>query len=258
MDFGNQYGTLEVQKRCLELIKSFDSFATANGIQYSLAYGTLLGAVRHQGFIPWDDDLDIFIDRINYNKLVQCIVNDDNLVIEYACDNSLWVDRIRLKTDCVCRNRATMDVFFLDNVPNSKVARALKILLIYMLQGMMKKELSIKKGSILMKVCSVVTYLLGMPLSQKQKFKWYQKVSTIGNNRVSNCVSCYNTVFSEIKIMFPNNIMKDYQRLEFEGLNLSVMSGFREFLATNYGDYMTPPKKEDRIPQHIRLNTEEI
>lgn len=59
MDVNNEYGTLEVQKYLLEVMKYVDTFCREHNIKYSLDAGTLLGAVRHKGFIPWDDDIDI-------------------------------------------------------------------------------------------------------------------------------------------------------------------------------------------------------
>jgi len=57
MDTENKYGTLEKQKKLLKLLKVFDSFCEEKGVRYSLAGGSLLGAIRHDGMIPWDDDL---------------------------------------------------------------------------------------------------------------------------------------------------------------------------------------------------------
>ena len=69
MDVNNEYGTLEMQKRLLILLERFHQFCVMNAIQYSLDWGSLLGAIRHKGFIPWDNDLDIMVDRNNYYKL---------------------------------------------------------------------------------------------------------------------------------------------------------------------------------------------
>lgn len=62
----------EHKKILLEMLAHFNQVCQENNIRYSLAYGTLLGAIRHQGFIPWDDDIDLFMLREDYEKLVQC------------------------------------------------------------------------------------------------------------------------------------------------------------------------------------------
>ena len=73
----------EIQLRELEYI---DTVCRENGLEYSIAYGTLIGAVRHKGFIPWDDDLDFGLIREEYERLYQyCLMNqDDNGIIEFA------------------------------------------------------------------------------------------------------------------------------------------------------------------------------
>ena len=62
----NRYGTEEAQNELLDLMKTFHRFCEESDIRYSLYGGSCLGAVRHKGFIPWDDDLDICVDRQNY------------------------------------------------------------------------------------------------------------------------------------------------------------------------------------------------
>ena len=99
MDIENKYGTLATQKGLLGLLKEFHSFCVQNNVAYSLAAGSLLGAVRHDGFIPWDDDLDVFVDRGNYNRIIQLLSNHDSLVTVRDGKELLWIDRVRRKAD---------------------------------------------------------------------------------------------------------------------------------------------------------------
>ena len=97
MDLDNSYGTLDMQTSLLELLKEFHKFCMANNIKYSLDWGSLLGAIRHKGFIPWDDDLDIMVDRENYEKIKRQI--GGKLCYEHGTPEALWIDRVRLVTD---------------------------------------------------------------------------------------------------------------------------------------------------------------
>ena len=83
-----KYGTLERQTELLKMLKEVDIFFKTNGIVYSLCGGTLLGAVRHNGFIPWDDDVDLMVDRKNFEKFHTVIENFKG----YHLEHELWVD----------------------------------------------------------------------------------------------------------------------------------------------------------------------
>ena len=88
MDIENKYGTLKVQQRLLQLLKTFDALCKKNNIVYSVSSGTMLGTIRHQGFIPWDDDVDITIERKYYNRLMAAVQESPTLV----SDKDLWLD----------------------------------------------------------------------------------------------------------------------------------------------------------------------
>ncbi len=252
MDWENEYGTLEIQKALLVLLKEFDAFCQEERVKYSLDSGSLLGAVRHKGFIPWDDDLDVVMDRDNYNKLISIIGNSEKLSIERITEDTLWTDRIRMKTtDYHGSYKPTLDVFIFDPVPKNKIAAKFKLLMIFMLQGMIKYHLSMKKGNIVMKMCSFVTWLIGRPFSHKTKYQWYNKVSSWGNKKKCSQGSCYNYPYSGIGLKFDSDLLVDIIRLPFEDTEVSGIKKYDHFLTTIYGDYMTPPKVSDRIPKHL-------
>jgi len=253
MDVNNEYGTLEIQQALLVLLKEFNSFCQKSKIKYSLDSGTLLGAVRHNGFIPWDDDLDVIVDRENYNKLINAIYTSETLVIERLTQGSLWISRIRCKTtNYQGKYSPTLDVFILDHIPNCRLVAFIKKYTIFMLQGMLKCSLSLKKGSFLMKICSFVTYMMGKPFSPKVKYNWYNKVSQWGNKRSCEFGTCYNYIFSEVGTPYHANMLECLILKDFEDMQVPITADYDFTLRQLYGEYMTPPKEDLRKAAHIR------
>ena len=253
MDIENKYGTLNAQIGLLKLLKAFHSFCSQNNIRYSLAYGSLLGAIRHRGFIPWDDDLDVFVDRNNYNHLIDALKGDPVLGVERNSIDSLWVDRVRIKDNRIIgegQYRPTLDILVLDNVPDGIVARKIKQLLVMMLQGMIKPKLNLKKGSFIIKICSLGTFIVGRLFPIKWKKEWYRRVSQIGDSRSSTFIANYNGEFTDIKRNYPNDIMNHIIEHVFEDTNASIVEAYDLCLTIQFGDYMTPPKESDRHPSH--------
>lgn len=253
MDLENRYGVLAAQKDLLVLLKEFHSFCVEHEIKYSLSYGSLLGAIRHQGFIPWDDDLDVFVDRKNADLLNRALADSDLLQVERESAESLWVDRVRQKNS---PNRAaadfvpTLDILVLDNVPEGGFARALKMFLILTLQGMIKQRLTLGKGSIVLKACSILTYGLGKLFPLKWKKRWYRRVSQWGNACPTPFVANYNGEFADLRRQYPCDMMDRIVEHRFEDTEAFIVADYDKCLKIQFGDYMILPDEKDRKPAH--------
>ena len=158
IDVENKYGTKDVQEYLLPILKDLDALCRENDIKYSMMGGGLLGTVRHKGFIPWDDDLDLIFDRENYDKFLK--VCETKLPDEYMVTNSIWIKRItrkdnpRLKEEEGC-----IDLFVFDNVPDDSFKKKTKNLKLMILQGMMKVNIPYTR--------QLQTLLVSMLLLQK-------------------------------------------------------------------------------------------
>ena len=254
MDLDNKYGTLEMQEALLVLLEEFDAFCLKENIKYSLSSGSLLGAVRHQGFIPWDDDLDCIMDRENVNKLRKAIVDHNKLRLESCTESALWIERVRLRdSENKGLYQPTLDVFIADNCPDNKIKAQVKLLAIKTLQGMMKYHLSLRKGSLIMKICSFVTYVMGLPFSHQRKYKWYNRVAQWGNNKTSKFVELYNDQWYAVGYKYPREAFVTVERRKFEDAEIYAFTNYHMYLSILYGpNYMTPPKEEDRKPIHMK------
>lgn len=253
MDTENRYGTLDMQKALLVLLDEFNTHCSTLGIDYSLCSGSLLGAIRHDGFIPWDDDIDVIMDRENYYKLKTSFAGNDSLVFIPAEKTEKWLDRVCLShSDYSGGGMPTLDVFILDVVPKSELLTKLKQLTVLVLQGMIKPHLTMDKGGFFLKVCTFVTWLMGRPFSMSTKIAWYHKVAQWGKNQPSDKMAMWIDQFKGVGKRYPADMLTEFMHHKFEDTEASVMSKYDSYLRVAYGDdYMTPPAEADRVPIHM-------
>lgn len=250
MDSENRYGTLDMQKKLLELLKEFHSFCMNNDIEYSLDWGSLLGAIRHQGFIPWDDDLDVMVDRRNYEKIKSLI--GGKLAYEHGTPEAIWVDRVRLEKDAKETIKPTLDIFIIDNAPNGRFSRKLRILMIRFLQGMLKSKLNLNKGNILLRMATLVTYVAGRCFSRKTILAWYNSISQLSNKKQTEQKACYNDNFYDIVILYQKDILDGFMTVPFEDIDAYITINYHQALVDKFGpNYMTPPPESDRKPKRV-------
>ena len=235
----------------LDMLKEVDALLTENGIRYSLCAGTLLGAVRHDGFIPWDDDIDIMVDRENYGKIIK-LFEGQPADSKFTLNRVLWIYRIQERTNSANDlSVPTIDIFVFDNCPDSAFVRKYKLFLMRMLQGMLKTDPNARKHSFFHRVCLGGTRLLGKLFTYNFKFRWYDKAARIGNKKDSNYLGSYFSPYKNLPLQYSKTLMRDIERHAFEDSMMPIVKEYDNYLSAQYGNYMQLPKEEDRVSTHM-------
>jgi len=245
MDKNNQYGALNLQEKLLQLLKSFHAFCVKNDITYSLDWGSLLGAIRDKGFIPWDDDLDIMVDRDNYNKLLRCIQKDNELLFDNKNLKTYWIGRVRwAKDDGSDIYPATIDVLIVDKAPDSIIARKIRVFIILMIQGMLKVYPNFKKGNCLLRLSTIFTYYFGKLFSRDFKLKLYGWLAQLSNKANTRQVTSYYEEYNCMGKYYSKDLLNEVVLVPFEDTEAYVVKDYQECLTIQFGsNYMTPIKQ---------------
>ncbi|MBP5460920.1 MAG: LicD family protein [Lachnospiraceae bacterium] len=244
------YGIRDTQDYLLKILLDIDDFCKKNEIKYSLSGGTLLGAIRHKGFIPWDDDADIMFDRENYEKFITLF--QQNKPEEYEIVGDTWVKRVTRKDNPRKQmDEGCVDLFVMDNIPDNFLVCKAKNFSLKALQGMLKKEIDYKQYSGINKVFVAVTHIMGKPFGTKFKQKMYTRVSKWGNRKETKKKNIFNSLFRQIGLFeYTREIMENYTNVEFENSELMGITDYNQYLTVVYGDYMKLPPVEKRRPMH--------
>ena len=231
------------QSQLLALMKAIDEFCRKHDIAYSLTGGSLLGAIRHGGFIPWDDDIDIMVDRENYQKILEHI--DDFAECKLGRGN--WLQYFEKRDGSLA---AHVDIFIMDNLPDRRFLARTKLFLLKVLQGMLKQQPSSGEFSLMYRICLGVTRVLGKLFSRNFLLNLYDRVSQIGNRKQTAYISLANDGFRQLKYKHKRQMMKEFTVHKFEDTEFCITKMFHEYLTTRYGDYMTPPSQAEQVPMH--------
>ena len=247
-----------------ELVKIFDRM----GIPYYMQGGTMLGAVRHQGFIPWDDDIDIGVFREDYERLVAEIddYHPEHLKLRTywdETDHHYYFSRIvdtryrikRMGSMEVRYENVWIDIFPLDGMPNGKIARAWhKVRLLthrvkYHLASLNK--VNVKRPGrplverIIIKVAAVTR--IGSWFNARKELdkvdRLLKKYPISGSDWIVNFMGQTSYKFNEL---FRKEVYGKITYYPFEHLRLPGPEQYDAYLKSLYGDYMTPPRECDR------------
>ena len=253
----------EVQDELLDILSEFDRVCRENNIRYTLAYGTLIGAVRHKGFIPWDDDVDVCVPRPDYERLVQLakegvfkknfVLTGDRNKGDYHAFAKLVNTDVPIKTgNHIEVPYLFLDVFPLDGMPESKEE----------IDKMFRKE---NRWSVIKGITEWYTmYKWWGPIAWIIGWWFYLGVMVFGGHyrmlrKLNKSALRYPFGESELcgvhgvgykRGIFPTKYMDELCELEVEGRKFLAMSNWDDWLTRRYGDYMQLPPKNQRVSHH--------
>ena len=257
----------KAQQAMLEILDEFDRVCRENSIQYFLSGGSVLGAVRHGGFIPWDDDIDIGMCREEYEKFLACAGKMDGRFYLQCEDNDpsypLVVPKIRMKnTRFVCADYAgnenigqelSIDLVIYDNVPNDPEARRKHKKQLNLYDQAIRYKYGVKQQFGFVKNLIIQLFALRSPEKLKAKRRSLMKDAHLANREPDRYMSALLVVVYD-KIMYPVEVIRDpviREDITFEGRQLPVPADPERFLQIQFGDYMQLPPPEKRITHNV-------
>lgn len=256
----------EIKAVSLDILQEVHDFCIANNIRYSLAYGSLIGAIRHKGFIPWDDDVDIIMLREDYEKFFKTFKSENGYKVAAPClDNSyMFFGRVYDTSKTICdpwRPQCTLkeygvwiDVFPIDNVPDNQdeFNKLTNEFLITYKKVLDKRQcmLSFNKiewkprwvAGILLRYFKTLGVNILDTIKHQDAIAKSQK-SSLHRGWLSNHVYLH-------KEYLPASTYDEYVLTQFEDRKFMILKDYQTFLSSFYGDYMKLPPKEKQVYPH--------
>lgn len=256
----------ESQKDTIKILKEIDAICSDLHLTYWVMYGTLIGTVRHQGFIPWDDDVDIAMPRSDYEKLLQYFSNNDNNI------DGLYIDNPKTNNQCffyisrlcdkehslIFDDRRYTSGLFIDIYPfdgmgqdNDKKywedARAKTKYLRKMLDSTGTTKIFNGKN-IATKFLNVPLILKARKIGNRVPFEEIDKLTKAFSWEESKYVGL--PIADGELIFFKKDWFSETLYLPFEDITVPVPVGYDKILKDIYGNYMQLPPEKDRNPHH--------
>ncbi len=250
----------EIQKISTETLERFDSICKKYNLRYSVAYGTMLGAVRHGGFIPWDDDADVQMPREDYEKLIKLQYEDDEYkILHYSyCDNFFYTfaKMVDKRTDLKEPYRGEknmgvyIDIFPVDYVGDydteapKNVEKAWKSCKFWEHLG---SDIKVNKSFSPKYLAKLV--FRGAVFPFRKRMLRHFDFAFAGIKESEYCAVLQEGYY-KMGECFPTKLWDELAEYDFDGIKVLGFKDYDKYLSTVFGDYMTPPPVERRRPCH--------
>ena len=261
----------EIQSIGLDIMKDIHVFCVENNIRYSLAYGSLIGAIRHKGFIPWDDDIDIWMPRPDFEIFSKSYRSSKGYKIlsVYSEDNYCYYTKVYEDTNTrvipeLLQQKGEVgvwiDVYAIDGIADdrddflltySKIRRTIQK--INSIRGSYTRIQRGQGRKMIEEIKLRLKCLLYGRLSFLRKsFIEQCTQQRFGDTKCCSSLACVDAYKKNKPEIFDTSDFYDYELVDFETTQFYVSTRYDHVLRTIYGDYMVMPSKKDQI-SHMSL-----
>lgn len=254
----------EIKKIELEILQEFDNFCKENNIRYYLSNGTLLGAVKYKGFIPWDDDIDVFVPRKDYERLFTLFEDNEHYRLfafekdsKYRYPFAKLCDMTTRKLEGNIDNGVTLgidiDIFPLDTWSESYLEAKKEVIRIkknmfFLNLTKMKKTNSVNPiKRMIQRILILLCKIYGGHRFIENILKTVRKPE----GRNYPYVGCKTWCIYGEREIIPSTVFESTVDVEFEGMIFPAPIGYDTYLRSLYGDYLQDPPIEKQKTHHI-------
>lgn len=263
-----------LQSKALEILVYFRDFCEKYNLTFYLCGGCCIGAIRHKGFIPWDDDIDVFMPREDYEKLGDlwnkyadtdrysfCRSNKEtnyrHLGASIRDNNTTFINKHSKNLDI--NHGIALEILPLDGCPDNKMKRIKQIFFAMLFSLFNAQRLPNNQGKFIRIMSKII---LSIVRSQKLRYWiWSYSEKQMTKYKIEDCnyITELVTGFRYMKNKYPKCIFEKAIYKEFEGYKMPVPIGYDEYLKMAFGDYMKLPPLEERVPRHdtVYINVKE-
>ena len=254
----------EIKKIQLEIVKEIDRICQKHKIRYYLAYGTLIGAIRHNGFIPWDDDIDIMMpyeDMIKFQSISDQEMDKERFFYqspESEAEYRLTINRVRrngtVLIEPTLEGKSVHQGIFVDIYPlfvakEGKISRKLQVIK-GMLRALYMLDEPVKNHGLLMKMGSEVILKLKSKKGKERTARKYLEEFRKKNFDESQYVTVLDSGIKEMATTYQREWFGSGKLHAFENTQLMVPEKYEQVLNTYFGDYTVLPPEEERVYHH--------